>query len=205
MAKSLLMHVNTTCLRARLNEGAVRNCHLRFNIIFLGVFYMSIRSLIPSLWAENTSKDPFQNLQSEVDRVFRQFRDFGPLAYTESNNGGELGKLIPKINVAESEKQYEVEVELPGVSQENVEVTVLNQSLIIEGHRKSESTKEEKDYRVVERSEGSFKRVIPLGFDVADEDVDAKFKDGVLAIKVNKPAELAQKAKKIKIEKVETA
>ncbi len=166
---------------------------------------MSIRSLIPSLWADNSSKDPFQDLQSEVDRVFRQFRDFAPLGYAESNNGGELGKLIPKINVAETEKQYEVEVELPGVSQENVEVTVLNQSLIIEGHKKSESTKEEKDYRIVERSEGNFKRVIPLGFDVEDKDVDAIFKDGVLAITVNKPAELAKKAKKIKIEKAEPA
>ena len=166
---------------------------------------MSIRSLIPSLWTDQTNKDTFHDLQSEIDRVFRQFRGFAPLAYAESANGGELGKLIPKINVAETEKQYEVEVELPGVSQENVDVSVLNQSLIIEGHKKSESTKEEKDYRIVERSEGNFKRIIPLGFDVEDKDVEAKFKDGVLAIAVKKPAELTQKAKKIKIEKAETA
>ncbi len=166
---------------------------------------MSIRSLTPSLWADHNDKDLFGDLQSEVDRVFRHFRGVSPLAYSDSNNGGELGKLIPKINVAETEKQYEVEVELPGVSQENVDVTVLNQALIIEGHKQSETTKEEKDYRVVERSEGSFKRVIPLGFDVQDDDVQAKFKDGVLSINVKKPVELTSQAKKIKVEKVETA
>lgn len=166
---------------------------------------MSIRSLIPSLWTDNNDKDVFHDLQSEIDRVFRQFRPFTPVGFAESANGGELGKLVPRINVAETEKQYEVEVELPGVAQENVDVTVLNQSLIIEGHKQSESTKEEKDYRIVERSEGSFKRVIPLGFDVEDKDVVAKFKDGVLAIMINKPVELTQKAKKIKVEKAENA
>lgn len=166
---------------------------------------MSIRSLIPSLWSENNEPDVFQGLQSEVDRVFRQFRQMAPLSFGEPMNGTELGKLVPRINVAETEQQYEVEVELPGVEQENVDVTVHNQALTIEGHKKSESSKEEKDYRIVERSEGSFKRVIPLGFDVEDKDVNAKFKDGILTIAVNKPAEMTQKARKIEVKSAESA
>jgi len=137
--------------------------------------------------------------------VFRQFRNISPLGLNDSGGFPEFGTLIPKINVAETEKQYEVEVELPGVDQENVDVTVLNQSLIIEGKKKTESSKEEKNYRVVERSRGSFKRVLPLGFDVEDKDVDAKFKDGVLTVAVTKPAEMVKKAKKIKVRAAEPA
>lgn len=166
---------------------------------------MSIRSLIPSLWSDENGKDVFHDLQSEVDRVFHQFRNLSPMSLGEPNALPDFSKLIPKINVAETENQYEVEVELPGVKQEDVNVTVQNQAITIEGHKKQESKQEKKDYRIVERSEGSFKRVIPMGFDIEDKNVDAKFKDGVLVIAVTKPAELTQKARKIEVKKGETA
>ena len=166
---------------------------------------MSIRSLIPSLWSDENGKDVFHDLQSEVERVFHQFRHLTPTSFGDSKTLPEFSKLLPRMNVAETDNQYEIEVELPGVKQDDVNVTVQNQTLTIEGHKKQESKEEKKDYRIVERSEGSFKRVIPLGFDLEDKDVDAKFKDGVLTIAVTKPAELTQKARKIEIKKAEPA
>jgi len=160
---------------------------------------------MPSLWADDTNNDVFKSLQSEVDRVFRQFQSASPLALSRGVNEGELGAYIPRINVAETEKQIEVNVELPGVEKDDVEVTVVNNMLTIEGHKKTESEKKEKDYRLVERTEGRFKRVIPLGFDVADENVDAQYKDGVLSIAINKPVELTQKARKIEVKNTASA
>lgn len=162
---------------------------------------MSTRSLIPSLLTDSNDKDLFQDLHSEVDRIFRQFRAYEPRGYDAPSNAITSGKSIPKINVAETDDEYEVEVELPGVSQENVDVSVLNQSLVIEGHSNIESKKKGHKYRIVERSEGSFKRVIPIGFEVKDKDIVANVKDGVLKIILKKPVELSQSAKKIKIEK----
>lgn len=166
---------------------------------------MSIRSMIPSLWSHDNEKDAFNDLQSEIERVFNNFRYLTPMSLTNHKTLPEFSSLIPKINVAETDKQYEFEIELPGVKQEDVNVTVQNQALVVEGHKKQESEKEKKDYRIVERSEGSFKRVIPLGFDIEDNDVDAKFKDGVLTIALTKPAELTQQVRKIEVKKAETA
>jgi len=166
---------------------------------------MSIRSLMPSLWSSDNGKDVFHDLQSEVDRVFHQFRHLTPMSLSAPETLPELSKLIPKINVAETENQYEVEVELPGVKQEDVNVTVQDQSLVIEGHKKEESKQDRKDYRIVERSEGSFKRVIALGFDIEEKDVDANFKDGVLTVALTKPADLVKKARKIEVKKGEPA
>jgi HSP20 family protein len=127
------------------------------------------------------------------------------LALNGGVNGGGFAAFVPRINVAETENKIEVNVELPGVEKDDVEVTVANKMLTIEGHKKTESEKKEKDYRVVERTEGRFKRVIPLGFDVGDEQVDAQCKDGVLSIAINKPAELTQKARKIEVKNSESA
>jgi len=166
---------------------------------------MSIRSLMPTLWSDEHHKDVFQNLQNEVDRVFQQFQSGFPLAVNSGNNEGELGILVPRVNVSETDKQIQVNVELPGVEKDDVEVTIADKVLIIEGHKKTESEKMEKEFRVVERSEGRFKRVIPLGFDLADESIDAKCKDGVLCVTIDKPANLTPKARKIEVKNTESA
>lgn len=160
---------------------------------------MLIRSSVPSFWNDDEHKDMFYNLQDEVERVFRQFQNGAKTRLNANQNDEGSGALMPRINVAETENQIKVNVELPGVEQKDIEVSVANKKLTIEGHKKTESEVNDKDYRLVERSEGRFKRVIPLGFDLEDENVVAHCKDGVLSIAINKPAELAQKTRKIEV------
>lgn len=69
---------------------------------------MSIRSLMPSLWTDDANKDVFQDLQSEVDRAFRQFHSASPLALNGGVYEGDFVAFVPRINVAENENKIEV-------------------------------------------------------------------------------------------------
>jgi HSP20 family protein len=156
-------------------------------------------SPLPSLF-ENKDKPIFQSLQKEVDRVFDEFRDITPWNdegfFTKSN-----GKLIPKLDLSETDRHVEISTELPGVKTEDIDISAIDNVLSIKGEKSSETKKEEKDYHMVERSFGSFSRTIPLGFVIDEKNVTAELKDGVLTIEIKKPAEVAAKTKKIMISK----
>jgi HSP20 family protein len=143
------------------------------------------RSLIPF----GTRFGLFEDFRKEMDQLFGHFGQ---------GNGGE-GALVhwsPKLNLSESETQYDVEVDLPGLKPEEVNLELKQGDLWITGERKSESEEKGKTWHRVERSYGQFRRVIHLGDDVATESVTAEYKDGVLHVTVPK----AEKAKTRKIE-----
>ena len=159
------------------------------------------RSILPSLFGgDRKSRPVFQNLHDEIDRVFDEFRD------TFSDFGDRFdrkqkGMLMPRIDVSESQGTIEISAELPGLAEDDVEVTVVDQSLVIKGEKSEEREEKDKDYHLVECSRGSYLRSVPLGFDVEDGEVNASIKDGVLRVVVNKPAEIAEKTRKIPITK----
>jgi HSP20 family protein len=161
---------------------------------------MAIKSLLPSLWghgevAESKMGDPFQSLQHEIDKVFDEFsRGFRlPRMFDGSVRGG------PRIDVSESEEQIQVTAELPGVEEKDVEVVLADNVLTIKGEKKSEKEDKKKDYHMVERSYGSFQRMIPVPYDIDPDQVDASFANGVLTVTLAKPPEAIQKTKKIEI------
>lgn len=154
-------------------------------------------TLLPTIFG-STEKPFFQSLQKEVDRVFDEFRELTP--WDEGNFFGKSnGKLIPKLDVSETEKEVEISTELPGVKMEDIDISVSENILTIKGEKSAETKKEDKDYHLLERSYGSFLRSIPLSFVVDAKDVKADFVDGVLTMKIKKPAEVASKKQKIKI------
>lgn len=167
---------------------------------------MSMKSLLPGLWSADDSRaDPFQNLQKEIDRVFSDFRNTGFTSTPQTiwGNSGQ-SSLMPRIDISETDTEIDIEVELPGVDKKDVDVTVVDQLLTIKGTKKSEDESKEKNYHLVERSQGTFERTIPLGFEVQSNKVNAQFNNGVLTVKVSKPPESANKAKKIKVTEVES-
>lgn len=154
-------------------------------------------SLLPSLF-EKREQPFFHSLQKEVDRVFDEFRSLTPWA--DSGLSTKVnGALLPKLDVSETDKEVEVCAELPGVKMDDIDISVTDNVLTIKGEKSAKSEKEEKEYRLIERSYGSFFRSIPLAFNVKTQDVKADFSDGVLTIKIKKPAEIAAKTQKIKI------
>ena len=161
---------------------------------------MTRKSLLPAFWghgdvAEIEKRDPFLSLQCEIDKVFDEFsRGFRfPRMFEGSVRGG------PRIDVSESEEEIKVTAELPGVEEKDVVVVLAENVLTIEGEKISESEDKKKDYHMVERSYGSFQRMIPVRYDIDPDQVEASFVKGVLTVTLAKPPEAIQKVKKIEI------
>jgi len=158
---------------------------------------MSTKSQIPSLW-DPDRYEPFKSLHHEIDRVLNSFTESVPWAGRKSGSNG-FGRLLPQIDLSETDKAVEVAVELPGVDEKDIDVTVTDDVLTIKGEKKSETEDKGKDYHVVERSFGAFQRVLALPCEVEADKVDAKFNNGVLKITLPKSPEAKSKSHKIKI------
>jgi HSP20 family protein len=100
----------------------------------------------------------------------------------------DIGAGAPAINVAETKDAFEVTAELPGVDEKDIEVSLDGDRLVISGEKKAESTTEEKDWLVEERSLGSFYRSISLPFEAENGALDTYFDKGVLHLTIKKTA-----------------
>ena len=114
------------------------------------------------------------------------------------------GVLAPRVDVAEDEKTVTLTAELPGVNEEDIEVTLAGDQLTIKGEKHSElDEKKESEGRTVhrtERSYGAFQRTITIPYKVEADQVSAHFKDGVLTITLPKPADTVAQKQERKIE-----
>jgi HSP20 family protein len=90
------------------------------------------------------------------------------------------------VDFTESETQYEVKVDLPGLKPEEVKVELRNGDLWISGERQEEKEEEGKTYHRIERRYGEFRRVLPLPVEVSEEKIEARVENGVLTVRVPK-------------------
>jgi HSP20 family protein len=106
---------------------------------------------------------------------------------------------MPKADLSEDEKQFELTVELPGMDEKDLELTLAEGALVLKGEKKAESETKEKDFHVTERSYGSIRRrfALPPGVDV--EKMDASFSKGVLKVVLPKSEEAASGGRKIEV------
>lgn len=157
-------------------------------------------SLLPSLWGHSEKgEQPFRSLHREIDKVFEDFnRSFGLPTMSRAADG-QAAMLSPDINVVESDKAIEITAELPGVAENDIDVTLVENVLTIKGEKKAETKEEKEDYRLVERTFGAFQRSLRLPFAADADAVDAHFKDGVLKVVLTKPPEVEAKTQKVAI------
>jgi HSP20 family protein len=131
--------------------------------------------------------DPFRK---EMETVFERF--FGG-----ENESGQLmppaQAWAPRVDVEETEKEFIVKADLPGVDPKGVEVSVENGILTVRGEKKEEKEKKEKNFHRMERFFGSFYRAIALPPGVDPEKVNATSANGVVRIVVPKKPELQPK------------
>jgi HSP20 family protein len=137
--------------------------------------------------------DPFSTLHRQIDRLFEDFGRWPAL------QGLGLGPSAPRINVSETEAAVEIEAELPGLDEKDVEVLLNEDVLTIKGEKKDEREEKKKDYHLMERSYGSFQRSIRLPYDVDPGTINAAFNKGILKITLPKPPDAKQKSVKIPI------
>ena len=119
--------------------------------------------------------------------------------FDQNLSSPDIGAGSPAISVAETKDAFEVTAELPGVDEKDIKVSLDGNQLVISGEKKEESTKEEKDWHVEERSFGSFYRSMSLPFEPEDGAVEAHFDKGVLRLSIKKPAKAIKTTKTIEI------
>ena len=130
----------------------------------------------------------FAPLQREIDRVLQEFgQGFGAFS----------APMSPSMDVRETKETIEVDVELPGMKREDIEVSLDGDVLVISGEKKSE-TRDDKEQRVVERTYGAFSRSVQLPRGVDPEKIDASMTDGVLKVVIAKPANAETRTIEIK-------
>ncbi len=142
----------------------------------------------------------FQTFQKEMNQLLDRFRGENPLLRPDAFQGwGE--PLFPAIDVAETDDGLEVTVEVPGVEEDKLDASISGEILTIKGEKSASKEDKSKDYHIVERRYGSFRRQVPLGFAPEDGAVDATFKDGVLSLRIAKPPHATSGVQKIQISK----
>jgi HSP20 family protein len=107
--------------------------------------------------------------------------------------------FAPRAEAKESIAQYEITMELPGVAEKNIDVSLHDGVLTVKGEKNSERKEEGEGYFFSEREYGRFQRTFRLPADAKGDGVGADFSNGVLTITVPKMAEEKQEAKKIKV------
>ncbi|HAT9775313.1 TPA: Hsp20 family protein [Legionella pneumophila subsp. pneumophila] len=148
---------------------------------------------------------PLSQLHQEIDRIFDNvLRSVGisnlDIDKTLTHSTQNL-LLKPCVDIAATDKEYTITVEVPGVEEDHIKLELTNDTLIIKGEKKHESEKKDKNIYRVERAYGSFQRVLSLPEDANQEDIKAQIKNGVLTITMPRKEVSKPKGKLIDIKK----
>ncbi len=109
--------------------------------------------------------------------------------------------MMPALDIVETDEAIEITAEIPGVKESDLDVSIANDVLTLKGEKSSDHEEKEDTDHLVERRYGNLRRSIPLGFTPHEDAVVAKFADGVLKLRIAKPAEAKASVRKIKIDK----
>jgi len=139
----------------------------------------------------------------DIDRFFTRamrgfdlwpWRGFGRLRPMISHREG----WLPDMDILDQEGKLVVRMDLPGLKRDDIDVAVEGDMLVVSGHRVEEKETKEEDYYCAERSSGSFRRAVRLPEGASPDAIEATYKDGVLEVKMPRPA--APEPKKLKVD-----
>jgi len=146
---------------------------------------------------ETADDSPLTQLHRDIDQMFdRVFNSFGFDAAWPS----ESRFLRPQVDVASSDQEYTVSVEVPGVEEKDIKLELTDDGLLtIRGEKKREEEHKDKDYHRVERIYGAFQRTLALPEDADRDAVEARFRNGVLTVRMPRKAEQKPQGRLIEI------
>lgn len=128
-----------------------------------------------------------------IDRWFDNFLN------SDLRLSDDISTVQPVVNVEETENEYLISAELPGMDKKDINISIEDNVLSISGEKKSESKTDEKNYHRFERSYGKFYRSFELPHVVDRENIDASYKNGVLNISLPKAEEAKPKQIEVKV------
>lgn len=163
---------------------------------------MVMKSLIP--WKRDTkrnelasySDDPFWQMQNRMNQLIQSVYDkpFDMDLFQEDEI------FSPRIDLSETDNEYTVVVDLPGLDEEDIDLSYSRNMLSICGKKEQEKEEKGRQYHRLERFTGQFRRNIPLQEKIDEDNIEAIFKKGVLTIRMPKVQDSTQK-RKISIKK----
>jgi HSP20 family protein len=136
-------------------------------------------------------------IQNEMNRLFNTFFEAGPGHGNGGAGGGTLRRWIPPMDLAETESDFVLRADLPGLTEGDVNVELDDNVLTVSGERKAEHEERKEGYYRVERASGTFSRSLTLPEGVDPEAVKASFDKGVLEVRIPRPQE--RKPRKVAI------
>lgn len=168
---------------------------------------MSRKQLAPWRWGglRRSDEQPYEAFEREISSLHREMdrlmNDFwsGRERFPALQDMWPKGALSPQIDEMEDEKGFHIKVDLPGMDEKDVEITVSDGLLTIKGEKKREEEQKDKDFYRKERSFGSFRRTLTIPADVNEAKIEASFKKGVLSIDLPKSEEAKKKVKRIAV------
>ncbi|MFY9399689.1 MAG: Hsp20/alpha crystallin family protein [Desulfomonilia bacterium] len=136
--------------------------------------------------------------QREMNRLFDDFfKGFGLRPFGEEMEAA--GTFYPQVDMTEDENAVYVTAELPGLDEKDIEINLSKDSITLKGEKKEEREEKGKESYYMERSYGSFTRVLPIPVEINPDKVEATFKKGVLNITMPKVQTEKKEQRKIKI------
>lgn len=132
------------------------------------------------------------SIQSEMNRLFNSLFDAPVRA-----SSGDTARWIPAMDLVETKDRYVLHADLPGLSEQDINIELESGVLTISGERRSAHTQEKSGYRRIERAYGSFSRSLTLPDGVNPDAVEASFEKGVLEVRIPKPEQI--KPRKVSI------
>jgi HSP20 family protein len=146
---------------------------------------------VPSLFSPGSllgtgGSDPFLTLHREINRLFDDVLHGGPVS--SGGQGGSQGGVLlaPHMDVSETDKELRIQAELPGVSENDIDVSLHEDVLTIRAEKKQERKEEREGVHFSERAFGTFQRSLRLPFQVNPDQVQARFANGVLSVTLPK-------------------
>jgi HSP20 family protein len=137
------------------------------------------------------------SLQNEVNRLFNTFFDV-PVGGGGGNGGGTARRWMPAMDLVETDDHFVLRADLPGLSDEDVELSIEDNVLTVAGERKSEHEERGEGFYRLERATGMFSRSLTLPEGVDGDAITATFDKGVLEVRIPKPEQ--RKPRKLQIQ-----
>jgi HSP20 family protein len=143
--------------------------------------------------------DAWRSLRTEMDRLFDRFTSgFGMSPFPSLRFETSFGIPSPAMDITEDEAAFKLSVELPGLTEKDIQVSLSGDMLTIKGEKRQEREEKAKNYYLSERSYGEFQRAFILPEGVERENIAAVFANGVLTVTLPKTHQAAPKKIEVK-------
>lgn len=141
-----------------------------------------------------THWDPFREVVALQNRMNHLFRDLN-----EEENPLAAASFVPAVDIYEDQNKVVLKLEVPGIDQKDLKVSVEENTLTVQGERKLEAEEKEENFHRIERRYGSFYRAFTLPPTVDTENIDANYTAGILKLELKKKPEAQPKQIEVKV------